>query len=120
MHVNSWANITDFPVMVVRYEDMLNDSLNCFSSIAAFVGINTDSSKIKACIEQTSFKKLQEKERSSGFKEKLPKTKQFFRSGKAGNWKTELTREQALSIVTNHKDVMMRYGYDTDIDKYYT
>jgi hypothetical protein len=120
MHVKSWTNHSAFPVMVVRYEDMLNDTFNTFAAMTDFIGLKATPEKIRVCIEQVGFEKLQEKESESGFREKLPKTKQFFRSGKAGNWKHELTREQALSIVQHHYEMMKQFSYDPNVQDNYS
>jgi hypothetical protein len=110
-HVDSWTTQSAFPIQVIRYEDMLTDTLATFSSAVDFMGINITKDKIIKAIEQTSFDKLKSQELAEGFKEKSKKTKSFFRSGTMGNWEKELTPKQAESIITHHQAVMNKYNY---------
>ncbi len=115
-HVESWTSNLPFPVLVLRYEDMLANPFLFFSKAVSFLELDVTPEKIKIAIEATHFNKLQQKESESGFKEKQPKTKMFFRSGTAGNWKKELTKTQAESLVEHHQNVMQRYGYSVSLD----
>lgn len=118
-HVESWTSDLPFPVMVIRYEDMLHDTFNSFTKAVEFIGLDVSPERIHAALEATSFKKLQEKEIAFGFREKRPRTERFFRAGVAGNWKNELTAEQAISVISHHSHIMKRYGYDVDISDVY-
>jgi hypothetical protein len=54
---------------------------------------------------------LQEQEKQQGFKEKMIRADQFFRKGKPGEWREVLTEEQVESVVSEHREVMRRFGY---------
>ncbi|MGZ3874703.1 MAG: sulfotransferase domain-containing protein [Mucilaginibacter sp.] len=110
-HAESWTAQTGFPVLAVRYEDMLADPLATFSRAVAFMGVDTTADKILKAIEETRFDKLKAQEAAGGFKEKNPRSESFFRSGSKGNWEKELTAAQAESILTHHADVMRKYNY---------
>ncbi len=110
-HVNSWSIETKFPVIVVRYEDMVSDTFATFTKLLKFVGWDYAESQIKRAIEATSFDKLKQIEATKGFKEKPVKAQHFFRSGISGRWKEELTTEQICSIIDMHGEVMKRYNY---------
>lgn len=111
-HVESWTSAeVPFPVLVLRYEDMLNDSLNTFAKAVEFMGLEKSREEIEKAIFESRFEKLQELEAEKGFMEKNRNSKTFFRSGKAGGWKEELTTEQVRSIVENHGHVMTQYNY---------
>jgi hypothetical protein len=114
-HVQSWTGNLPFPVMVIRYEDMLAEPLKTFQAAVEFIGIKTTTAEINEAIKATSFTTLQQQEQEKGFKEKTAKAKQFFRSGSAGNWKHELTSQQAASVIEHHTAMMQRYNYDTEI-----
>jgi hypothetical protein len=116
-HVESWTTHPSFPVLVIRYEDMLSSPLETFTKAVAFMGINTDPQRINVSIIASDFNKLRQKEDENGFKEKTPQAKRFFRSGSAGNWINELTKEQAVSIIHHHGHIMKKYGYDTSIEE---
>lgn len=118
-HVKSWINQSAFPVHVIRYEDMLNDPVNTFTSAIKYIGLDCSPDNITKAIEATQFNKLQQKEKAAGFREKNHAANSFFRSGKSGNWINELTKQQAQSILDHHAEVMKQYGYDININEYY-
>jgi hypothetical protein len=112
-HAESWTNPeVPFPVLVLRYEDMLHDPLNTFGTAVSFMGLEKTAEEIEKAIHESCFEKLKEQEEERGFMEKNRKSESFFRSGKAGGWKNELTPEQIRSIVYNHRTVMEKYGYE--------
>jgi hypothetical protein len=110
-HVESWTGNIPFPVMVLRYEDMITDTLTTFSKALTFMGIQAENKQIEAAIAACSFEQLQKKEQEEGFHEKSISSPVFFRKGQAGNWKSELNAIQVNSIISNHEKVMTRYGY---------
>ncbi len=110
-HVESWTSGLPFPVLVLRYEDMLHDTLNTFSKAAAFLGLEKSRTEIEKAIAKSSFEKLKEQENEKGFKERNSKEGSFFRSGKSGGWANELTAEQAKLIINNHRKTMEKYHY---------
>jgi len=110
-HVQSWIDGPAFPVYFVRYEDMLAAPLQTFSEVIKKVGWQYSDDTIQAAIDATQFSKLKKQESEKGFQEKNAASKQFFRQGKAGNWKNELTETQANAIIKKHKGVMREFGY---------
>jgi hypothetical protein len=110
-HVESWTNNLPFPVLVIRYEDMIADTLTIFSEAVNFMGIAATKEQIKAAINTSSFEQLQKKEKEKGFKEKYIGSPSFFRKGKAGNWEHELNSEQINDITSLHKKHMELYNY---------
>jgi hypothetical protein len=110
-HVVSWTGDLPFPVMVLKYEDMIADTYTVFSKALVFMGIEATTEQILTAIEASNFEQLQKKEQEAGFFEKHAGTQLFFRKGQAGNWKTELNDIQIANIIENHKNIMMRYNY---------
>lgn len=110
-HVNSWTTLPDFPVHVVRYEDMNADPFNTFKKAISDIGWSYTDEQIAKAVEASSFEALSKQEKEKGFGEKNAKSKVFFRSGKTGNWKNELTEEQIKLIIDTHREVMERYNY---------
>jgi len=116
-HEQSWtADNVPFPVMVIRYEDMLHNGLETFTKAVEFMGIEVQPGQIERAIVNSNFERLKEKEKEKGFGEKNVKSESFFRKGKSGGWKEELNAEQIQSIITHHKDVMEKYNYPTTFD----
>ena len=110
-HVLSWTNQSLFPVHILRYEDMIAQPFETFKKATEFCEIEATDMEIAKAIENSSFENLQKQEKEVGFKEKPPKAASFFRKGKAGSWKEELTNDLAQMIVEKHKKVMQLYNY---------
>ena len=111
-HIKSWTEQKGIPVLVMRYEDMLNDTFNTFSDSVKFLGLDYDEDKIKKSIEFSSFDKMKSIEEEKGFKEKPDKSEKFFAVGKAGYGADILTQEQKDLIWNKHKDIMIKYNYE--------
>lgn len=110
-HVKSWTEGPPFPVLVLRYEDMLANTYDAFNKAVEFIGIDAGKEKVKEAIKATRFEQLQQKERQGGFREKLSVDRVFFRAGKAGNWKNELNEQQIEGILNNQRYIMEKFGY---------
>lgn len=110
-HVASWVDCTDFPVHPVRYEDMHSDAFATFETAARFAKLPHERGEIEKAIELCSFEELQRQERSHGFREKSAGATAFFREGRVGSWRDSLTEEQAARVISDHSDMMRRFGY---------
>ena len=100
-HYKSWKNIKFAPIIVVKYEDLINDAKNTLISIldflSNFIDIKIDKNKIMKVINSCSFETLQKKEKIEGFSESVPLLKKdnnkkinFFYLGRENNWKNLL------------------------------
>ena len=99
-----------YPGIVVRYEDLLQDSFKYFSKIIKFltddVGCGTyDEDKIKKCIESTSFSKMVKLNKEASY----PMSKEYF---KHQNWKDILTKKQRKRIEKKFHKEMLEFGYE--------
>ena len=110
-HVESWTKCKDFPVLVIRYEDLNADPKKHFSELVDFLDLSYDSSLIDRAIDATQFKKIQILEEKSSFNEKPLGTESFFRQGKVDGWKKELNMNQVKKIKDKHEIVMNELGY---------
>ncbi|MDR3697526.1 sulfotransferase domain-containing protein [Mucilaginibacter sp.] len=110
-HVKSWTSKLPFPVLIIRYEDMLADGLNTFTKAVNFMDIDISTEKIATAITGTEFHRLKQKEQANGFKETLAKNRVFFRKGQSGNWKNELNEQQMADIVHKHNEIMKTFNY---------
>ncbi|PJA32246.1 MAG: sulfotransferase [Zetaproteobacteria bacterium CG_4_9_14_3_um_filter_53_7] len=110
-HVESWADASEINRLVVRYEDMRNDSLATFTRMCSFLGLPDDEYSVQIALDNCAFDKLQQQEKEKGFSEKAPHHESFFRKGKVGDWQETLTPEQIDRIVNDHHTVMKRFGY---------
>ena len=110
-HVVGWTKERKFPVLTVRYEDMLDDPHTVFEKVIRHVGLPEGKERLEKAIEFSEFKNLQKQETQSGFIENSKKQERFFRKGKTGQWKKELTPEQIEQMIKYHGRVMEKYGY---------
>jgi hypothetical protein len=110
-HVASWVDQTEFPVHVLRYEDMSRCPEETFTAAAAFAGLPTERDRVAKALAFASFDELRRQEAADGFNERAPRAESFFRKGQVGSWREELSEEQAARIVADHHDVMKRFGY---------
>lgn len=110
-HVDSWRR-AKFPVMVVRFEDLVSDTEAAFRRILPGLGFrNIDESAFRFALEQTRFENLQRLELEGDFRE--AKHDRFFRSGQTRQWEGVLTAEQVAQIEGNHRHSMEAMGYET-------
>lgn len=110
-NVLSWLDNADMPTLVLRYEDILQSPQTLFRQAVDFLGLEYNDSQIAQAIEFSSFSQLQAQEQQSGFREKSPRTRQFFREGKQGGWRHQLNADQLQRLVDANGDVMDRLGY---------
>jgi hypothetical protein len=111
-HVWSWTRNQNAALHVMRYEDMLSDPERAFGALARHLLLNPTGRQLAEAIELSSFERLKAQEKQKGFRERPPNADQeFFREGRAGQWKEVLTAEQIDRIVRDHGEQMQRFGY---------
>ncbi len=110
-HVESWLRRPQFPVYMLRYEDMLADTFNVFKDVIRKIGLYHTDEEIQAAITASSFDALRRQEDEKGFREKMPKSPRFFNAGITGSWKQVLAPEQADVIRKYHEIMMKERGY---------
>ena len=112
-HVESWRD-APFPVLTVRYEDLLADVVGQLGRILCFLRLEgaSDEPRLRRAAAFSDFAGLQQEEAREGFREAEPRCRRFFRSGKAGDWRRYLSTEQVREIASAHGHVMSCFGYD--------
>jgi hypothetical protein len=113
-NVASWSDSPSEAILVVRYEDLLADPLGGFTGIAAHLCIDASEDQLHQAVELTRFDRMQRAEAAKGFLEKPPNVERFFREGRAGQWRSQLTRAQVDRVVAHHRAQMERFGYLPD------
>ena len=98
-HILSWQK-KDFPVLILRYEDLLSAPYLQIPRLLAFLGIKTNLS-IASLVELTSFTNLKRLEEKGGFDEAV-RQQSFFWRGKSGLAKS--------FIGANYKDLESSFG----------
>ncbi len=110
-HVASWLSVIDRPVLILRYEDLLNAPERSFARLARFLRLEPSAAQLRAAIEKSSFAALARQEEERGFNERPRTAERFFRKGEAGEWKQVLSKKQVADVVAAHGPMMMRFGY---------
>ena len=110
-HARSWIGVKEYPVKVVRYEDLTANPKKVFSEIVKFSGLKHEKRRVEKAVEFSRFEIMKKKEKKEGFQEKQPTAKSFFRKGKTGEWRTKLTKVQINSIIAKHSEMMKEFGY---------
>jgi len=110
-HVKSWTSKPDFPVLVLRYEDMLNAPADAFGRMLTQIGMPVDQERMERAIRFSNFTELMAQEEKTGFGEVSESGERFFGKGTAGHWRTELDPQIADRIKKEHRVVMKKHGY---------
>jgi len=110
-HVKSWTHVAHPALHVVRYEDMASRPAVAFAAIAGFLGMNPTRDSLLRAVKFSSFKVLSGQEKKSGFVERTPVQKTFFRAGKSGNWRKQLSSAQICRVLDDHRELMERFDY---------
>jgi hypothetical protein len=99
-HVVSWIDQQAIPVHVLRYEDLHADPQAHFAAAARFAGI-PDDPELSTQADRTAhaLKSSRAQEQEHGFNERPPGMPAFFRRGRAGGWRDELSEEQVARII---------------------
>ncbi len=110
-HIASWLNQSELEVHLMRYEDSKVDTFKAFKTALEFLELSFSDEQIQAAIDLVAFEKLQRQEQERGFVERQDIDGTFFRKGKVGGWKEELSEKQVERIIDMHGDVMERFNY---------
>ena len=111
-HVWSWTRNQHRALHVMRFEDMFTDPQKIFGALAKHLRIDASRRQLAKAIERSSFARLRAQENEKGFRERLAHAdRNFFREGRAGQWKEVLTAAQIDRIVNDHGEQMRRFGY---------
>ena len=113
-HYKSWKNFKSCKTLIVKYEDMVLDEYNTFKKIIKYLtevdGAEYKEEKLIKALKQTQFDELQKMEKNEGFSEK-GKGELFFRKGKIGEWKKDLSVNLIKKIEKMFSKEMVELGY---------
>ena len=103
-HYKSWINNNLFKKMVIKYEDLENNTFKTLKNLIIYINNllqeneKIDEIKINNCIKTTNFEILKHKEKKEGFSENVysEKTKKkidFFHLGSKSKWREIVPKE---------------------------
>ena len=122
-HYKSWIYNKEFPVQLIKYEDLEKNTEKTFETVINF--INKIASfknfynfkKAKKCIESCDFKILKKKEQEEGFKEgpigqTTKKKLTFFNLGSKNQWKKILPQKILKKMNTLFEEDLKTLNYE--------
>lgn len=113
-HVACWTQSAPYPLLVLRYEDLLSQPEHEFARVIEHFGMQVDTERLKRSIQHSSFDQLQQQEKKQGFIERREGDYAFFGSGQSGVWRDELAPDLVKYIRQRNKRMMKKYGYWSD------
>ncbi|MBT6510149.1 MAG: sulfotransferase domain-containing protein [Alphaproteobacteria bacterium] len=113
-HVSSWTKQSSQGFHVVRYEDLIDDPVKAFGEVLAFMKLEVAHKRLERAVRNASFKELRKQEDERGFNERPDHQQRFFRKGRAGQWKHELSAAQVARMCDEHGEMMEKFGYLPD------
>tara|TARA_B000000460_G_C21165012_1_gene242829 strand:- start:62 stop:514 length:453 start_codon:yes stop_codon:yes gene_type:complete len=119
----AWIENKQFPVLVIKYEDLLDETFVTFKKVIDFINnITKDKSlfnreKAKNSIKNTSFDNLQKLEKEKGFAEALKekgseKKIKFFNLGQENNYKKLLPTNLINEMNEYFKNELIKFNYE--------
>ena len=87
-------------ILFVGFDQLKNDTVHTVEKIAMFCGI-TPTISVEKVVQKCDFEALQAVEQKHGKVFETSKV-DFFRSGELAQWKTELTEEDLVVLMTDH------------------
>ena len=121
-HYDSWLNSKIFPVKLVKYEDLLKNTLKTFEEIVEFISkikkndVVFDKKKAQGSVLSTNFNNLKSKELNGEFTESIYSKKHkkkivFFNLGPDNNWKKIVPKEYYDKINSKLKNDLKIMNY---------
>jgi hypothetical protein len=98
--------------LLLRYEDMMADTVRELAKIASFLGIEADATRLSRAVEQCSAERMREQEKKQSPKWSLTRnTRQdipFVRTARSGNWRSALP-ESAVAVIESNCGALMQW-----------
>jgi hypothetical protein len=109
-HVAAWTALKRFPLLVLRYEDLLANPGAEIHRIAGFLGRQVSETEVHDIAAATAFEQLRRQEAARGFTEAV-RSGGFFRVGKAQQWRDVNDQSVFQPLLDKFSRLMRRYGY---------
>ncbi len=114
-HVNSWLDQKQDQILVVKYEDLKQNPALQLERILQFAGVESDSERVRAAVELSSFERMQNLEREQhnsyqGFAISDPQMR-FMRSGTSGEAEAFFDADLMAQFIEVHRTALERLEY---------
>jgi hypothetical protein len=117
-NVSTWvySRGRDKKFLLLRYEDMMRDTVSELTRIAHFLEIEADSARLQRAVELSSADRMRQLEKQEQDQWVATKTRRkdipFVRVAKSGGWKTALPEPCVQQIESAWGEVMTAVGYE--------
>lgn len=111
-HVQGWLDQNNIPLLLVKYEQLLQQPYVEFAKILDFLKLPYTDIKLNDAIQFASFDNLSRQEKEYGFIEKSIHSDIFFHTGKSYYFKNQLTKTQMKTIFNQHYKMIKHLEYD--------
>jgi Sulfotransferase domain len=122
-HTGSWiaARQGNPAFLLVRYEDLLADSIGETRKIADFLGIQADEERLRLAVERSSANRMRDLEKKQADQWTGTKNTRleipFVRAAKSGGWKQSLPAPIAENIESSWGPILKLLGYELSSSK---
>jgi hypothetical protein len=112
-HVDAYRALSLGSAMIeIRYEQLKQDPIAELRRFCAFAGLERSDATLSRAVEQSSFQKMKEKEKKSGWEmARWPKDKAFVRRGEVGSFKDEMPADVLAAFMAEAGPTMRAAGY---------
>eukprot|EP01052_Picozoa_sp_SAG31_P003485 SAG31_NODE_135_length_23206_cov_25.707967_9_plen_411_part_00 len=118
-----WVRPDGVSIMLVRYEDMLQNATHELLRAAKFVGLPVDKPRIQWAVEQSAAESMRriEKQKGHGFFEKkysnaIQHDFKFVQGANVGGWRNVYTVDDKRLFKSYAGQALIDYGYATDVE----
>ena len=122
-NIKSWIENKRFPVLVIKYEDLMDQTFVTFKKVIDFINnitqnkVSFNKERAKNSIKNTSFRNLQKLEKEHGFAEALKekgseKKIKFFNLGQENNYKKLLPADLINEMNKYYKKELIQFNYE--------
>ncbi|MGW8247530.1 MAG: sulfotransferase domain-containing protein [Acidiferrobacterales bacterium] len=117
-HVTSWLDHQNSNLLLIRYEDLKDDTGRVFEKILKFCGYEIDKGKINMAIEASSIERMRRSETEQGRSNELfsssDQSISFVRRGEKGQWQQYFDKSLLDVFVEHHGIALSRLNYAID------
>jgi len=114
-HAESWMKHSGPNLLIVRYEDLLENTEAELKKILTFCRFDIDDARVTTAIEYSSMDKMRKSELDEQDKNELfsnsDKSISFVRSGKSGNWSEYFNERELSEFYQRHGRSLKSLGY---------
>lgn len=110
-HVKGWLNADLDSKLIVRYEDLIDDTVACLKKALDFAEISVPEKDIENAVRRASFDSMKKLEKEKGFNLEQLRTVEFVRQGKQGSWQEVFGPEDLELFNKYHGGAIPELGY---------